>query len=844
MKDLFLVLTLMFALVANGLAQPQQSPTSTAPVAPTSSASSVSPAPSTLPTPAPSPSPAIAPAVTPQQDSEADTDVVQITTNLVQVDATVTDKDGKYVTGLSAADFEILENGRVQPITNFSYVSTAPSPTPTPADSPTAKPAKDAPKAPPIKYGRVGPLRPEQIRRAIALVVDDLRMSTEGIHSTRQALRKFVEEQTQHGDLVAIIRTSGGMGALQQFTADREQLMAAIERVKPIARVGARPGAFSSINMLDRLESQILDGTPSEDEGGADRRRREGTTSGAAASSLRGGEQSRLQGINEFRDTLFTVGTLGALNFVVRGLRDLPGRKAAVLFSDGISIFNSDTNAGDRSGRVMEAMRQLVDHANRASVVIYSIDTRGLQPTMQASDNTAGGPLFNNPVGPPSAITGVGNITPDLYGQQVLGARTAELFEGQNGLSYLASETGGVAVFNNNDLNRGIRRALEDITGYYLIGYRPDEESFETSSGHRRFNSWTIRVKDRPNLKVRTRGGFIGIAEEQSRNKNRTPGEQLMAALLSPFAVRGLDLKLTSVFMNDATLGSTMKSMLLLDAEKLTFTRRPDGKLETLLHVIAVTLGDSGLVTDQITRVEKIVVTPENLERFVEEGMVYGLNIPISKPGAYMLRIAVRDAASGKIGSASQYIEVPNLSKDRMTLSSLIISGNNPEALARPKTARELLKSVLAMAAPTGGKSHASTPVVAPVIVAGGEGMVGTEDPKASPASRLFKTRMYLNFACIIYNGKDGKAKGPFTSQVRLFHEGREVFDGGLVPLDMSQQADLKRLVVSRRLFLGTVLTEGDYVLHLTVTNQTGSGDSRYATRWVDFKVVNQQATR
>lgn len=739
MKKLILVLTLTFTLIVNGLAQPQQQPRPSAvpspPVAPPSSA----PSPSTTPQPSPSPSPApsIAPAATPDPNSDTDTDVVQITTNLVQVDATVTDKDGKYVTGLTSADFEILENGRAQPITNFSYISTAPSPTPTPSNSPTPKPAKDASKTPPIKYGRVGPLRPEQIRRAIALVVDDLRMSTEGIHSTRQALKKFVEEQTQHGDLVAIIRTSGGMGALQQFTTDREQLLAAIERVKPIARAGARPGAFSSINLLDRLETQILDGTPSEDEAGADRRRREGTTSGAASSSLRGNEQSRLQGINEFRDTLFTVGTLGALNFVVRGLRDLPGRKAAVLFSDGISIFNSDTNSGDRSGRVMEAMRQLVDHANRASVVIYSIDTRGLQPTMQASDNTTGGPIFNNPVGPPSAITGVGNIQPDMYGQQVLGARTAELFEGQNGLSYLASETGGVAVFNNNDLNRGIRRALEDITGYYLIGYRPEEESFEDSSGRRKFNSWTIRVKDRPNLKVRTRGGFIGIAEEQSRNKNRTPGEQLMAALLSPFAVRGLDLKLTSVFMNDATLGSTMKSMLLLDAEKLTFTKRPDGKLETLLHVIAVTLGDSGMVTDQITRVEKIIVTPENLERFVDEGMVYGLNIPISKPGAYMLRIAVRDAASGKIGSASQYIEVPNLTKDRMTLSSLIISGNNPEASMRPKTAKELLKSVLAMAAPSGSKSHASTPVVAPVIVAGGEGMVGTEDPKASPASRL-----------------------------------------------------------------------------------------------------------
>ena len=129
-----------------------------------------------------------------QDSARDDEDVVRITTKLVQVDAVVTDKDGRQITDLKPEDFEVLENGKPQEITNFSYVSTAAA---APASPESPQPAPDKDKAvrnrslPPVPVGR---LRPEQVRRAIALVVDDLRMSAESIHSTRSALRKYVDE--------------------------------------------------------------------------------------------------------------------------------------------------------------------------------------------------------------------------------------------------------------------------------------------------------------------------------------------------------------------------------------------------------------------------------------------------------------------------------------------------------------------------------------------------------------------------------------------------------------------------------------------------------------------------
>src|SRR5205085_8129921 len=91
------------------------------------------------------------------------------------------------------------------------------------------------------------PVKPEQVRRTIALVVDDLTLSFESTYYVRRALKKFVDEQLQDGDLVAIIRTGAGIGALQQFTTDRRQLYAAIEKIRWNPVGNGNIGAFAPL---------------------------------------------------------------------------------------------------------------------------------------------------------------------------------------------------------------------------------------------------------------------------------------------------------------------------------------------------------------------------------------------------------------------------------------------------------------------------------------------------------------------------------------------------------------------------------------------------------------------
>lgn len=172
-----------------------------------------------------------------QQRPQQEEDVVRITTNLVQVDAVVTDKSGRVITDLKPEEVQILEDGRQQRVTHFSYIVTG-------ADSTgSAKPIVADKNVPPVPTR----LKPEDIRRTMAIVVDDLGLSFQSTYYVRRALKKFVDEQMQPGDLVAIIRTAGGMGALQQFTADKRQLYAAIDRIKYYLGGRGAVGAFAPI---------------------------------------------------------------------------------------------------------------------------------------------------------------------------------------------------------------------------------------------------------------------------------------------------------------------------------------------------------------------------------------------------------------------------------------------------------------------------------------------------------------------------------------------------------------------------------------------------------------------
>ena len=661
--------------------------------------------------------------------------VIRINVNLVQVDAVVTDSKGNPVTNLKAEDFEVLQDGKPQVITHFEFVDVKTAAARgTPARGAVAPPrGRGQPVPPPPTRG----LRPQQIRRTIAIVVDDLGLSFDSISRIQSSLRKWVENEMQPGDLVAVIRTSAGMGSLQQFTNDKRALRAAIDLVRyHVGRVGV--SSFAPLAPVGPIDTTTFD---------------------------------------QELDRQYSIGSWGAITYVVQGLRDVPGRKSLILFSESMTL------AG-RNGRDQEAedrMRRLADAANRSSVVIYGVDPRGVAYTgLTAEDSGAG-------------------RTPQQLAQ-VASNRSDQLMFSREGMQSLSEKTGGLFVADNNDISDTLRQTIDDGNGYYLLAYQPANTTFVP--GEAKFHPIKVRLK-RADLIVRSRTGFFGTPD-RGTPPPRTPIEQITRALSSPFATSGVAVRLTTLFSQAEKEGPYINALFHIDANDLTFNQEADGFRVTTMDIAAVTFNADGQQIEGASKTWRFRLPPSAHEEVLKKGLLYSLHVPVKKPGAYQMRVAIRDNGSQLMGSATQFIEVPDVKKGRLTLTGIVMGAEQAKA------------------------SEVGEPA---------EGAIVSEDSNGTPAVRIFKQGMAVVYAYGIFNAKiDRNKKTQLEVQTRLFRDGEQVYSGNALPLETDGQKDPQRLVAGGRMQL-TQLMPGDYVLQVIVTDKLASEKNRIAAQSMDFEV-------
>lgn len=674
------------------------------------------------------------PAQTQQPNPDA---VVRISTQLVQVDAVVTDKKGNHIEDLSVGDFELFVDGKKQDLTHFKRISLPP----VKRELPPVK-KSDAPPAPanmPTKQ-----IEPKDVRRTIAFIVDDLGLGFTSTERVRETLRQFLDRQMQPGDLVAIIRTGRGLGMLEQFTSDKRLLYAAIEKLmwNPLSR-DMTPNFGSEAGLGDSEESL------------------------EAASN----QQSIDSGMDSFRNTMFATGTLGAINFVVNGLRPLPGRKSVILLSDGFNIYPPSNNLNDpdavaQSIMVQEALKQLVEMANRSSVVIYSMDAKGLLPLV------------------PGGETG-GRPTGDSYAQAM--QQNQESLEGPMNL---AAQTGGFATFNNNDLNIGIQEALYDQQSYYLIGFDPDDEMFD-----RKQHKIKVTVK-RPGLRVRARQGFYGYNDDEPVAAEKSRGQQIFGALLSPLGVRDLSLRMTPYYFNSAKDSSLVRALFHIESSKLNFKDTADGKKTIKLDLAAYAFDDKGAAIDLNAKHIELTFDEAQFKQVQADGLTYRADFPIKKPGAYQFRAVLRDAESGRLGTASEFISVPDLSKNRLAMSGLVLS--------LPKA----------------------------------EGEKESTDVKTSPYVRSFAKTGWVKYGAAIYNATtDKKTNQPqLTVQAEIYRDGKLLKQLPAESLQLPAKASAKRFDFVGQMLLNN-FQPGDYLLRVVVTDALAKKKVGQVEQWMDFSV-------
>ena len=693
--------------------------------------------------------------------STPDDDVVKITTKLVQFDTVVTDKKGNQIKDLTIDDFEIIQDGKPQRITNFSYINTE-----VPAQSSLVtivKNGKNVILPPPVR------VRPENAGRLITFIVDDgnCTASQMGMVASRDALKKFVAEQMLPNDLVAIYRTRGGSSLLQQYTSDKNQLMRVVRQIRWYPAIGTCFDRNGNFFESARNDSTLRTGGQGTFESNENRKSRE-----------------------EIEDTVRdnqTVGTIGVVRYVVNGLEKISGRKIVFLLSDGMPV----RTRNNTSRQTLDALRDLTDLANRASVVFNTIDARGLvdASVISASDDVdiSGAIDSANPAG-------TAKIAAD---------RAAELRNTRDGLFYLAEETGGNFYKDQNFLDAPIRQALGLEKGYYLIGYEPDDETFKDKG----FNKLEIKLK-RPDLKVSSRSGFLGRTDESLAPKKRTGDSELYEAIVAPLPRAGLNVRLTAFFVSDSAQEKTVRSLVHLDGSQITFVDEPNGFKKAVFDVVAVTMNEKNEVVDEFNRTHTFKIEAAAMPFIKQNGMIYTTDVPVKKAGNYNFRLAVRDANSKMLGAASQLVQVPDLKKSKVFLSGLTIS-----------------------AVDANGK-FAAPSAVKP------ENALSLTNSTEVPSIRRFRTNSIVAYAYTLYNPKINKTNGQpnLTVQINLYRDGRIISEGKAETLTPETMSDPTRFNNYGYLRLNAGVLKGDYALQIIVRDLA---ENETTSQWIDFEVVD-----
>ena len=659
----------------------------------------------------------------PQKPSDED-DVVRITTNLVQVDAVVT-KGGKVVPNLTADDFEIYEDGRKQTITSFAFISNVPKA--------TAEPAPEERKT----TGAVPPpprLQPNDPRRTVALVVDDLGLSAESLNQVRKQLRKFIAEEVQATDLVAVVRTGGELGALQQFTNDKRLLNRAVDRLR--WNMCSRTG----VHVLPRV---LQNPTVLED------------------------PELNCGGITIFK-------TMKALRFILDALGQLPGRKSMVLLSDSLPVEsqelrfeNEALNTFPNTRMYAGLLQKLAEKAIRSSVVIYAVDTQGLQYTgLTAADNVP-----------------VTRATMNSRTDNMMSTRSYLLWRRAEGGDLIARQTGGFQVRNSNDFQ--LDRILEDQSGYYLLGYRPTSETF-----NRRFHHIKAKVK-RSGMTLRTRYGFFGVSEDEVRPTQVLNPTSTNLALASPFGAEDIEVNLTSFFTNDKVKGLTVRSFVYVDAKGVKF-EDANGRHEASLELHGVIFGDNGTVVEQVSHGVTLSLSESDYLQAVQNGMALKLDIPVKRPGSYQVRIAARDKNTAKIGSAGEFVEVPDLNKKRMAVSGIVLGTT--------------------------------------------DGFSGRDVNQIieHPGTRSVEPNSDLHFAFVAYNTTSANN---LVMEAKLFRDGKNVYSGPEMPINAAHEIDPNRLLVISSVRLGQDLGVGNYYLQVVLTDKSVK-KAIPVVQWINFDIA------
>jgi len=567
----------------------------------------------------------------PEQD-----DVIRVSTDLVQTDVMVFDKDGHFVDGLKSDQFALKIDNKATPISFFERVAAGKVSFDQNSRSSESAAAGTASSS----------LTPNAVStivrgRTVIFFVDDLHLSPGSLVRTRQSLLDFIDRGMADNDQVAITSSSGQIGFLQQLTADRYALRSAVARLN----FRGQPSKTDMFQppMSEYIAMKIRDGDRATMEYYMSEMMKQECYRSAPGGpySCYVSPQSMRQMIIE-RANMITMqaapdtrNTLALLQGLMRTAAQLPGRKLMFLISDGFFLNDREMNSHDK-------IRKITDAAGKAGVVIYTLDARGI--IGENFDVTNDRPM-----------DGAGFTT---------GLTSEHIAASQDGMNALAGDTGGRAFRNTNaPMAEWVDKVLDETANYYLVAWRPDTD--EQKRG--KFNHIEASIIGRPDLTVRMRAAYFKSAplpvlttkKKADKDPTKAREDDMRLVIDAPVAQTQIPTKLELRVGQMPGVGTQVMASININREALSFDLK-DGKQAADLDIGGIFYDDKGKPVDSFVGRLRVFPVPDDAPPEKRKGVIYGFRAWLP-PGLYQVRVGIRDVNSGRLGSAMEWIEIPKL---------------------------------------------------------------------------------------------------------------------------------------------------------------------------------------
>jgi len=543
-----------------------------------------------------------------QQFTPEQAGTIRVESTLVPVNVVVRDANGKPVGGLTKDDFQLFDQGKPQPITQFSIETAAPPP-------PTLVPTVISTPTPPVPP-------PPPPPRYVGMYFDDINLKPADVTFVRKAAEGFVRKNLEPYDHVGIFTSSTTVTL--NFTQDQKKILDTLETIASHYKgveFGAMPcprmDAYQAFQIeqfqnehsdaTDLAVAQAIQCNPGMSEPDAMR-----LVETLAATTLSLSNQ-------------FARDSLGVLGDIIRYMAKMPGKRMLVMCSTGFFA---------KSDSVQKDQDKMIDAALHAGIVINTLDAKAL-----AADWLGGDPAD----GPPIVISNSGLMS---YADELA---SDERDVRNDPLSMLAQSTGGKFFHNGNDLEGDLVAIASVPDVSYTIAFAPD-----ALKDNGVYHTLKVTLTNKKGLKISARPGYFAPAKEKAIQVERL--DRMNSEVMSSDVLNGVPASVTTQIGKTATNEPVLKVAVHVNIRGFPFRKEDKFHVDRIVYVTAL-FDAQGKFLAGVEGIMDMRLQESTLAQLVRDGANAELSLQ-APPGNYKLREVVQEVAGGRFSTINQDVHI------------------------------------------------------------------------------------------------------------------------------------------------------------------------------------------